>query len=643
MWRIIASARPLVMIAVLILAASAACMTKSAAVPEASATGSAAPQVVFLKQWPCSTEAECWAERREWYHKSEGAQLMPYSWFMNLKTDDGRPLKNEAARFGFIEDAGSPWCETATYDRSKPEDNCDLLPVGFVKDEQKASTEYGEVPIRLLGEYTRLGKRAKLAEHIGVTCAGCHTSQLTYRKTLIRIDGGGGYGDIEAYTKVMLGALKPAFTDEGFAKFRGSLPKDDETSLAEVRRAFVFAAQLQAQEDCYSADPEYLKNWQPGDGSSSTSVAPSFGRLDGFGRGANNIFGFGKPAYHMALCDQVAEQLQKKLELPAKPDLSLRDSITSLTLTERNPGNAPVRIPAIWNAATYNFVQWNHSVHQPIARNITQALGAYTPKGSVRFANLQWLERSFERISAPAWPEHIFPRIDGAKAEAGKVIFERLCARCHAPSWNDPNKFGQQFRKLTAMDVGTDPRYLQNFASMKLQDSNTKKEKSLADGLKEISTHLRDDYYTRNQFSPQQRAAWDGFRDENYWQAPNGYIARPLNGIWARAPYLHNGSVISLDQLLQPRSSRCEKFWAQPVPEFDPQAVGLSAEPDSAGICGTRSDVSGAEPVNTTVLGNQNQGHDGSEFGTDLPEPKRRELIEYLKCLPRPEGSACPL
>ena len=83
-----------------------------------------------------------------------------------------------------------------------------------------------------------------------------------------------------------------------------------------------------------------------------------------------------------------------------------------------------------------------------MARNITQALGAYVPEGSVRLVNLQWLERSLERLSAPAWPEHILPRIDGPKAEAGKVIFEDRCARCHAPGWDDPTSSAGSFASL---------------------------------------------------------------------------------------------------------------------------------------------------------------------------------------------------
>jgi mono/diheme cytochrome c family protein len=626
--------RSLVAVTVFILAAGAyGCTGKAGAAPEPAATHPTTPRVAYLKQWPCATEAECWAERREWYHKSEGAQLMPYSWFMSL-TSDGRPLKDDAVRYGFIADGRSPWCEDAG-GSSNPGDNCDVLPVGFARDEQQAATENTQVPLRLLGSYAEIGKRDKTAEHIGLTCAACHTSQLKYGNTLIRIDGGGGHGDIDLYTRRVLEALGQQKDHPG--AFLGALPKNDGTSPQELGRALLAAARLKFQEDCYESDPEYVKTWQSGDDPKSTAVAPSFGRLDGFGRGANNVFGFAPPARKMEVCDQEA----KKLNLPQAPDLGRRTTtVASLTLKERNPANAPVRIPAIWNSATYNRVQWSHSVQQPLARNVAQALGSYASADSVRFENLQWLERSLERLSAPSWPEDILPPIDGPRAAAGKIIFEQTCARCHAPGWDEPNRFGRQYRRLASMDVQTDLRYLYNFKAMNLGDA-AKKDRSLSEALAAASTQVSNAFYARQRFEPEQRAAWEGFR-ENNWQEPDGYIARPLDGIWAQAPYLHNGSVISLDQLLQPSSARCEKFWAQPVPEFDPQAVGIAAARDSAGVCGVKSDVADQTLVDTRVYGNKNVGHEGSEFGTDLTPPQRAELLEYLKCIPRPDGSACP-
>ena len=105
---------------------------------------------------------------------------------------------------------------------------------------------------------------------------------------------------------------------------------------------------------------------------------------------------------------------------------------------------------------------------------------------------------------------------------------------------------------------------------------------------------------------------------EPKWRSTHGYLARPLKGIWATAPYLHNGSVATLDDLLKPASQRLAKF---PVGqrEFDPVRVGYVTE------------VSEPQWVfDTTIPGNENVGH---EFGADLPAVSRQELIEYMKTL----------
>ena len=100
------------------------------------------------------------------------------------------------------------------------------------------------------------------------------------------------------------------------------------------------------------------------------------------------------------------------------------------------------------------------------------------------------------------------------------------------------------------------------------------------------------------------------------------YKARPLNGIWATAPYLHNGSVPNLFELLKPASADDASKAAPPKftvgnREFDPIHVGY------------RSD-SGPFEFDTTLEGNSNVGH---EFGTGLSDDERFELIEYLKTL----------
>jgi hypothetical protein len=97
------------------------------------------------------------------------------------------------------------------------------------------------------------------------------------------------------------------------------------------------------------------------------------------------------------------------------------------------------------------------------------------------------------------------------------------------------------------------------------------------------------------------------------------YAARVLTGIWAAGPYLHNGSVPTLWELLKPPAERMTRF-AVGHREFDPVRVGL----DTAAAPGRAM-----FQVNDRN-GNGNGGHD---YGTALPEADRWALIEYMKTL----------
>ena len=101
------------------------------------------------------------------------------------------------------------------------------------------------------------------------------------------------------------------------------------------------------------------------------------------------------------------------------------------------------------------------------------------------------------------------------------------------------------------------------------------------------------------------------------------YKARPLDGIWATAPYLHNGSVPTLDALLRPASQRPKSF-SIGVRTFDPVRVGYLT--DVPGF--PRFNVNEAD--GTPIPGNSNAGH---EDGASLSDEERSQLIEYLKTL----------
>lgn len=100
------------------------------------------------------------------------------------------------------------------------------------------------------------------------------------------------------------------------------------------------------------------------------------------------------------------------------------------------------------------------------------------------------------------------------------------------------------------------------------------------------------------------------------WLGPadmSGYRARPLNGVWSSAPYLHNGSVPTLFDLLQDQEKRPKQFRTGSR-VFDPVKVGFAAN--------------GLFQFDTTLPGSSNQGHN---FTADLTDEQRYDLIEYLK------------
>ena len=107
----------------------------------------------------------------------------------------------------------------------------------------------------------------------------------------------------------------------------------------------------------------------------------------------------------------------------------------------------------------------------------------------------------------------------------------------------------------------------------------------------------------------------------SHFRTTQGYVSVPLDGLWLRAPYLHNGSVPSLSDLLRPVPERPTLFW-RGYDVYDPIRVGFITDGHEAQQAGTVYD--------TSKPGNSNAGH---EYGTTLPADSKRALLEYMKTL----------
>ncbi len=247
----------------------------------------------------------------------------------------------------------------------------------------------------------------------------------------------------------------------------------------------------------------------------------------------------------------------------------------------------PTDMPSLWNLGKYkpengmrmNFAGDSHDPYSVIIDSALGLLGAPPKDNDAFLAQVRWLQDYVSAKQAPAYPFEI----DQTLATRGKRVFDASCASCHASP--------RTGTVVPISEVGTDPNRI-----------DTWNEKA----AREANAVVRD----------------MGIERPGLVEAPlTGYVAAFLDGIWLRAPYLHNGSVPTLHDLLEPVASRPAVFW-RGYDLYDPERVGFVAQGAEAERIGSRHE--------TAAKGGGNAGH---TFGTDLSAPDKQALIEYLKTL----------
>jgi hypothetical protein len=212
-------------------------------------------------------------------------------------------------------------------------------------------------------------------------------------------------------------------------------------------------------------------------------------------------------------------------------------------------------------------------------RNISAAIGAGAEPSSLDIPEMMRIRDWILTLQPPAFPRD---RIDPARAQRGEAQWLAHCAQCHAFS-------GKKVGQVTPLaEVGTDPEREHSFAAALAEKQNT-----LGIGYPWRLSHFRK---------------------------TGGYANAPLDGVWLRSPYLHNGSVPTLRALLFPDERPAQFYRAYDV--FDFTRVGYESSTPEAEKLGSKYD--------TTVRGNSNAGH---LYGTDLKPDEKLDLLEYLKTL----------
>ena len=528
--------------------------------PQKDPFGDDASRLVYLDQGWGPPET-LW-----YYFADQGSALMPYKMLLHLEQSDNNARLMAAenlAKYRFLLQHPTP-------------NNPAGMPVGFSRHQ----------------------------DSVGFTCAACHTGQLTYQGTAVRIDGAPAQSDLIAFFYAIEASLAATLADP--AKL-GRYATATNQPEAEARQS------LQQSYD-------WFKDYN---GVNKTTTTEGFARIDAIGRILNQVIRF-----------------------------------TSSSANSLGP-NAPASYPFLWDAPRHDYVQWTgfaaNAGPGALARNVGEVVGVYGEvkvqkytteeaakagyASSIQGHNLVAMEDSLRKLQSPLWPQEILGPLDASLSARGAEIYGREFSSCHALLQRDDPK-----RKVTAMvtaisTVGTDPTSATNLANA-VVPSGILEGAITPDGgyypaqvpgvalLKDLDVRILSAQpvaVVEAIASAKLAGLEESTKQGDYVRTSEAdpmselrsYKARPLNGIWATAPYLHNGSVPDLYSLLLPPDQRPQTFVVGRL-EYDPKRVGY------------RSDGNQPFVLDTRLTGNSNQGH---SFGTTLSEADRLALLEYVKGL----------
>ncbi len=566
------------------------------------------------------------AQRALYYYTPQGTELLGlnYDWFVNLEL----PLSHNLLA---------------------SEDN--LRGWGFIVDpaQQASKLNSGNLAVGMSKHIDPING----AEKLDLGCAVCHTGELHYNGHALRIDGGQALQSIATAKRgefiTTLGAsvvetlINPAKWDRFADRVAGQESDARDALKSELWDFF-----------------HRLKTFITGAGAAKWyPVEEGRGRTDAVGRIANIVFGY---------------------------DLQEPDNY--------RVADAPASYPFLWDIWRFDWVQYTGFTNQAMARNVGESLGVLAPiklvdddgklltgkdfgETLIDLDGMHCVEGLLRELKPPKWPESILGKIDIEQATEGKHLFLQECASCHGPhqskryDWvvaDGPNqnpakqvdvnwqwdmagqtieKNGQHYRPdqrdtlwavpwVSVEDIGTDAKLAKNYMEHRYSAEKIipgSEPVNAGDGLQVLLNRLVPTLYERWGIPSDEIYDYDGLNVPFRIANVEAYKVRPLHGVWATPPFLHNGSVPTIYHLLSPMSERPDTFYVGNR-QYNPKLLGY--ETDIA---------KGAFLHDTHIDGNRNTGHlftnldVPGRIGRQFSEAEKMALLEYIKVMGNPDFS----
>ena len=549
--------------------------------------------------------------QEKFYTQDQGSRIMPLKWISALKQANGLPfLADSLGRYGYL---------------PNPKNTETNLPVGFTVAE-----ENGE-------------------KIIGMNCSACHSRQIEVSGVSYRIDGGPAITDMQSFLSDLHKAVNTILNNTAaFTEF-------SHTVLGTT-------TSIQDEEKLHTAVATWFEPYNAIiQGSLPTESPWGPSRLDAVSMIFNRVTG---------------------LDIGTAPNHIILENIKRADVPARYPfiWNAPIQDTTQWPGFAPNGNRLFG-----LSRNLGEVFGVfadfhpkkdasrllkvnYVDHNSANFHGLNKLESLIKKIGPPKWPW----KLDAALVAAGEKVFNKKdpaeenesCADCHGIKEGKTRSLTHKTWATPLIDVGTDSREVNLLGSqiktgvlegavifptkppLKAVDSAFSVLGTVVTGSifqhylpVELDAKQQKELHKLDQLKAKfatevekledlgDLGSLDDLKETFEIKKPTAtpsfpYESRVLQGIWATAPYLHNGSVSSLTELLTPSAKRASAFKVGPA--YDIETVGLATEQTKFNFT-----------LKTTDCSDRNSGnsHCGHDYGTSFTPQEKKALLEYLKQL----------